>query len=177
MKTKPFIFLIFSALFSMLVQTSCSGDHERHADNNSPEYIIENAVFADLDGNQVSIKDFKGSVILIDFWESWCGPCLQVFPAMQQLREEHPDKFKVFAVTVGLNEGPEDARRFAERHDYDFNWLYDEHQVFNRLGGQGIPYKAYVDPDGNFIKIEMGSYGRQGDYNRALALINDYFEL
>lgn len=177
MKTKPFIFLIFSALFMMLVQTSCSGDHDRHAENNSPEYIIENAIFADLDGNQVSVKDFKGSVILIDFWESWCGPCLQVFPAMQQLREEHPDKFKVFAVTVGLNEGPEDARRFAERHDYDFNWLYDEHQVFNRLGGQGIPYKAYVDPDGNFIKIEMGSYGRQGDYNRALALINDYFEL
>lgn len=106
----------------MLVQTSCSGDHDRHAENNSPEYIIENAIFADLDGNQVSVKDFKGSVILIDFWESWCGPCLQVFPAMQQLREEHPDKFKVFAVTVGLNEGPEDARRFAERHDYDFNW-------------------------------------------------------
>ncbi|TVQ03673.1 MAG: TlpA family protein disulfide reductase [Balneolaceae bacterium] len=177
MKTKSFIFLFFSALLMLQVQVACSGETENEAVRNTPEYIIENAIFADLDGNEVSIKDFKGSVILIDFWESWCGPCLQVFPAMQQLREEHPDKFEVFAVTVGLNEGPEDARRFAERHDYDFNWLYDEHEVFNRLGGQGIPFKAYVDPEGNFIKIEMGSYGREGDYNRAVALISDYFEL
>ncbi len=177
MKTKTFISLFFSVLIVMQVLSACSNDSERQAAMNTPEYIVENAMFTDLDGNEVSIKDFKGRVILIDFWESWCGPCLQVFPSMQQIREEHPDKFEVFAVTVGLNEGPDDARRFAERHDYDFNWLYDENEVFNRLGGQGIPFKAYVDPEGNFIKIEMGSYGREGDYNRAMELIRDYFEL
>jgi thiol-disulfide isomerase/thioredoxin len=144
-------------------------------ENNTPEYIVENAVFTDLDGNEVSVKDFKGKFIIIDFWESWCGPCLQVFPSLDQLREEYNDEFEVFAVTVGLNEGPEDARRFAEQHGYDFNWLYDENGIFTRLGGQGIPFKAYVDPAGNFIKIEMGSHGREGDYNRTKAMIQEYF--
>lgn len=158
-------FLIFA-----LILAGCAGES-----NNSTEYIVENAVFADLDGNEVSVSDYKGQLILIDFWESWCGPCLQVFPAMEDLRQEYPDEFQVFAVTVGLNEGPEDARRFAEEHDYDFVWLYDENEIFSKLGGQGIPFKAYVDPDGKFIKIEMGSYGREGDYNRAKAMITEYF--
>lgn len=166
----PFISIAF--LFS-----GCAGDDstENQGHAHTPEGIVENAVFADLDGNEVNIQDFKGSLVLIDFWESWCGPCLQVFPAMEDLRQEYPDEFQVLAVTVGLNEGPEDARKFAEEHGYDFHFLYDEHEVFQRLGGQGIPFKAYVDPDGNLIKIEMGSYGREGDYNRAKELITEYF--
>jgi thiol-disulfide isomerase/thioredoxin len=142
--------------------------------DNSAEAIVENAVFSDLDGNQVRVSDFKGKVVMIDFWESWCGPCLQVFPSLDELRSEYPDNFEVLAVTVGLNEGPEDARAFAAEHGYDFNWLYDEHGVFTRLGGQGIPFKAFVDPDGNFIKIEMGSHGREGDYNRTKELIEEH---
>ncbi|MDX1591599.1 MAG: TlpA disulfide reductase family protein, partial [Balneolaceae bacterium] len=113
-------------------------------------------------------------LLIIDFWETWCGPCLQVFPALDQLREEYPDKFEVLAVTPGINEGPEDARAFAEQYGYDFNWLYDENGVFTKLGGYGIPYKAFVDPNGFFIKIEMGSYGREGDYNKTKALIEEY---
>ncbi|TVR28419.1 MAG: TlpA family protein disulfide reductase [Balneolaceae bacterium] len=160
----------------LFMVSACGGEsqNESQADR-SHESIVENAVFADLDGNDVSIKDFKGKFVMIDFWESWCGPCLQVFPSLDQLREEYPDNFEVLAVTVGLNEGPEDARAFAAKHDYDFNWLYDEHGVFTQLGGQGIPFKAYVDPDGNFIKIEMGSHGREGDYNRTKAMIQEFF--
>lgn len=154
----------------LLAFTAC-GD----SDDGSQESIVENAVFTDLDGNEVSVKDFHGKFVMIDFWESWCGPCLQVFPSLHQLREEFPDQFEVLAVTVGMNEGPEDARAFAAEHDYDFNWLYDEHGVFNRLGGQGIPFKAFVDPDGNFVSIEMGSYGREGDYNRTKEMIQEHF--
>jgi thiol-disulfide isomerase/thioredoxin len=163
----------FLLLFTI---SACGGDSQNGSQADAtPESIVENAVFTDLDGNEVSIQDFKGKFVMIDFWESWCGPCLQVFPSLDQLREEYPDNFEVFAVTVGLNEGPEEARAFSEKHGYDFNWLYDENGVFNRLGGQGIPFKAYVDPDGKFIKIEMGSHGREGDYNRTKAMIQEYF--
>lgn len=161
----PIIFLA-GALFL----SACSGGNNP----STPEGIVENAVFTDLDGNDVRVSDFKGKFLIIDFWETWCGPCLQVFPSLEQLREEYPDNFEVLAVTVGMNEGPEDARAFAEEYGYDFNWLYDQHGVFTKLGGQGIPFKAFVDPDGNFIKIEMGSYGREGDYNRTKAMIEEY---
>ncbi len=170
MKTLNFTHI--SVLLLAFILVACGGESQS---NNSTEYIVENAVFTDLDGNEVTPADYKGQLILIDFWESWCGPCLQVFPAMEDLRREHPDEFQVFAVTVGLNEGPDDARRFSEEYGYDFVWLYDENEIFSKIGGQGIPFKAYIDPDGNFIKIEMGSYGREGDYNRAKEMITEYF--
>lgn len=168
-------------LFSLLL-TGCGGESDsqtetQNPDDGSDESIVKNAVFTDLEGNPVSINEYEGKLILIDFWETWCGPCLQVFPAMQDLREEYPDKFEVLAVTVGLNEGPEDARKFVERNDYDFHFLYDENEVFNKLGGQGIPFKVFVDPDGNLISIEMGSYGREADYEKTKELIAQYFEI
>jgi thiol-disulfide isomerase/thioredoxin len=164
--------LLFIVTLMMLFTAACSNNG---GSNTSAESIVENAVFVDLDGNEVSVKDFQGKFVMIDFWESWCGPCLQVFPSLNELRAEFPDEFEVLAVTVGFTEGPEDARRFKEEHDYDFNWLYDQHGVFERLGGQSIPFKAYIDPDGNFIKVELGSYGREGDYNRTKAMIEEYF--
>ncbi len=162
--------LILFVLTLMLIFTAACSNEEANT-----ESIIENAVFVDLDGNEVSVKDFKGKFVMIDFWESWCAPCLQVFPSLNELRAEFPDDFEVLAVTPGLVEGPEDARRFKERHDYDFNWLYDENGIFEKIGGFGIPFKAYIDPDGNFIKLEMGSRGRQGDYNHTKAMIQEYF--
>lgn len=167
--------------FLILFAAGCGGDTDGSGEGvdysgMSDQEIVQNAVFQDLDGNPVSVEDFEGKLLLIDFWESWCGPCLQVFPAMQDLREEYPDEFEVLAVTVGLSEGPEDARAFAEEHDYDFHFLYDANGIFEALGGQGIPFKAYVDPEGNVIKIEMGSYGREGDYNRTKAMIVEHFE-
>lgn len=169
-----------------LLLVACGGESQSKSKDQSQlqdqteidaKSIVENAVFTDLDGNEVSVKDFKGNVILIDFWETWCGPCLQVFPAMQNLREEYPDKFQVLAVTVGLNDGPDDARQFIKEHNYDFNFLYDKNGIFDKLQGQGIPFKAYVDPDGKLIKIEMGSYGKEADYNRTKALIQENFEM
>jgi len=174
LETNLYLFMKYTiptVLFAgLLFFSACSGA----GDSNTPEGIVENAVFTDLEGNDVRVNDFKGKFIIIDFWETWCSPCLQVFPSLDQLREEYPDNFEVLAVTVGMNEGPEDARAFAEENGYDFNWLYDQNGVFTKLGGQGIPFKAYVDPDGNFIKIEMGSYGREGDYNRTKAMIEEY---
>lgn len=170
--------LTILVLVFAVVLTGCSEESSETTDRSPSEShadIVENAVFTDLDGNDVSIEDFAGQFVLIDFWESWCGPCLQVFPAMEDLRGEYPEEFAMLAVTVGLSEGPAEARAFADEHGYDFNWLYDEYGVFENLGGQGIPFKVYVDPDGKLIEIEMGSRGSQGDYNSAKAKIQEYF--
>jgi len=183
MKFKNILFTIVT--FSLLVLAGCSQESDQQRTGASEDRpsrdisghaaIIQNAEFTDLDGNPVDLTDFHGKLVLIDFWESWCGPCLQVFPAMQELREEYPDEFEMLAVTVGLTESPEDARAFADEHDYDFTWLYDANGVFEELGGTGIPFKVYVDPDGELIEVEMGSRGRQGDYNSAKEKIQQYF--
>lgn len=183
MKLSNVLLCIFT--FCLLLLMSCSQESDQQqaeagGEGSTPEMgdhaaIIQNAVFTDLDGNPVDLSEYHGKLVLIDFWESWCGPCLQVFPAMQELREEYPDQFEMLAVTVGLTEGPEEARAFAAENEYDFTWLYDANGVFEELGGTGIPFKVYVDPDGELLEIEMGSRGRQGDYDSTKTKIQQYF--
>ncbi len=178
---KKLLILLFGFLFII----SCSRDggqqpqelqHSQMMNDIDHAAVIESATFTDLDGNEVSLENYRGKVLVIDFWETWCGPCLQVFPSLQELVEEYPEDFAVLAITLGMMEGPEEARAFKEEHDYDFYFLYDAHNVSDQLGIFSIPFKMYVDPEGNLIKHEIGSRGREGDYNSAKEVISQYIQ-
>ncbi len=171
------MFVIASCVEDDGQQTAESSQQPSHAagmEDVDHASIIENAVFTDLDGNEVTLADFSGKVLVIDFWETWCGPCLQVFPSLNEIRGEYPDDFEVLAVTIGMTEGPEEARAFKENHDYDFYYLYDQNNVSDELGIMSIPFKMYIDPEGNYIKHEIGSRGRQGDYESAKSVLLEY---
>jgi thiol-disulfide isomerase/thioredoxin len=178
---KKLLILLFGILF--IISCSRDGDQQSQEPQHSQMMndidhaaVIESATFTDLDGNEVSLENYRGKVLVIDFWETWCGPCLQVFPSLQELVEEYPEDFAVLAITLGMMEGPEEARAFKDDHDYDFYFLYDEHNVSDQLGIYSIPFKMYVDPEGNLIKHEIGSRGREGDYNSAKEVISQYIQ-
>lgn len=136
--------------------------------------FVEQAVFTDLNGEEVSISEFKGKVVMIDFWETWCKPCLASFPTLQELQEEYPESFAVLAVTPGFTDTIEDAQKFAGNHDYEFIYLMDSNDLHQDLGVQGIPFKVFVDANGEFIKKEMGSFGPEEDYNKVKAIIEKH---
>lgn len=140
----------------------------------TPEEYVQQATFTDFEGNKVSISDFKGKVVLIDFWETWCRPCLASFPTMQKLQEEYPDNFVVLAVTPGFTDTQQDAQSFAQNHDYTFTYLIDSNNLHQKLGVQGIPYKVFVDSEGNFIKQSMGTAGPEGDYKMVKQIIEKH---
>lgn len=175
----PFIFV-----FALAFMASCSQEQDQAGqpaeqagdgtENIDHAAVIENATFTDLDGNEVTLADYRGKVLVIDFWETWCGPCLQVFPALQELRTEYPDDFEVLAVTLGMTEGPEEAKAFRDEHGYDFQFLYDEYDISDQLGIYSIPFKVYIDPDGKLIRHEIGSKGRQGDYDSAKSAVTNH---
>lgn len=140
----------------------------------TPAEYVEQATFTDLEGDTVSISKYKGKVILIDFWETWCKPCLASFPTMQKLQEEYPDDFAVLAVTPGFTDTKEDAQSFSKNHDYTFEYLIDSNNLHQQLGVQGIPFKVFVDANGNFIKSSMGTAGPEGDYEMIKEIIEKH---
>lgn len=144
------------------------------AEPSTPAEFVEQAVFTDLEGNPVPISKFKGKVVMIDFWETWCKPCLASFPTLQELQKEYPDDFVVLAVTPGFTDTRKDARTFSRKHDYTFKYLMDSNGLHQELGVQGIPYKVFVDAEGNFIKRSMGSYGPQEDYKKIKEIIEKH---
>lgn len=169
---------IFLTVFS-LVLIGCSEEkqsEEKQGNQIETEYVTE-ASFTDLEGNAVEISDFEGKVIMIDFWETWCKPCLASFPTMQKVLEDYPDDFVILAVTPGFADTEEDAQRFVNEHDYDFTFLMDTNKVHEKLGVQGIPFKVYLDADGNFIKNSMGTSGdSQQQYDELASIIEEHKE-
>lgn len=132
---------------------------------------IEQAVFTDLNGEEVPVSDFEGKVVLIDLWETWCAPCLAIFPVLEKLSEEYPDDFVVLAVTPGFTDTAEDARSFREEKGYPFRFLLDSNKLNEKLGIQGIPYKIYLDANGELIKHSLGISSPEVEYEEVRELI------
>ncbi|SHF77857.1 Thiol-disulfide isomerase or thioredoxin [Fodinibius roseus] len=155
-------------------ENSESTSQKEQAEPQTTADYVEQATFTSLDGDTVSVSDFKGKVVMIDLWETWCKPCLASFPTLQKLQEEYPDDFVLLAVTPGFTDTKEDARAFAREHDYDFTYLMDSNGLHEKVGVQGIPFKLYVDAEGNFIQKSMGSYGPDQDYKKVKEIIEKH---
>lgn len=169
-------------LLALLVITSACGssdDQQKKSEEKQQEPVteaeyVQQATFTDFDGNKVSMSDYEGKVVLIDFWETWCKPCLASFPTMQKLQEEYPDDFQVLAVTPGFMDTRKDAKTFADEHDYTFDYLMDSNNLHRKLGVQGIPFKVFVDADGQFIEKSLGSSGPDVDYKKIKGIIEEH---
>jgi thiol-disulfide isomerase/thioredoxin len=136
--------------------------------------IIEQATFTSLEGDTVSVSDFKGKVVMIDLWETWCKPCLASFPTLEKLQKEYSDNFVVLAVTPGFTDTVKDARAFAQENDYDFTYLMDSKSLHREIGVQGIPYKLFIDAEGSFIKKSRGTSGPEADYKKIKEIIEKH---
>lgn len=170
---KPFLLLF--VITSFLITASCTKEKSNQPATaaSTPAEFVEQASFTTLDGDSVHISDFEGKVVLIDFWETWCKPCLASFPGLDSLKMQYPNRFEVLAVTPGFSDTRANAKAFAENHDYSFTYLMDSNRLHEKLNIFGIPYKIYVSADGEFIDSSMGSAGARGDYQKMKEILEN----
>src|SRR5262245_50702899 len=112
---------------------------------------------AGLDGAKHRLEDYRGRVVLVNFWATWCAPCLEEMPSIEKLRRSlDARRFAVLAVNVG--EGPAKAAAFAEKMQLGgFNILLDRDIKTSRAwGARVLPATFIVDPDG---KVRYSYYG------------------
>jgi len=105
-------------------------------------------VLPDLDGAEHRLSDLRGSVVLVNFWASWCRPCVKEIPNLQRLRALYAGKpFEILAIDV--MEGESQVRQFATQHGMDFPVLLDEDgKEFAAWGSKVLPTTFVIDPAG-----------------------------
>lgn len=128
--------------------------------DDAPDFTLVN-----LDGQEVSLADMKGKVVILDFWATWCGPCKASFPGMQQMVNKYKDNDKVVFLFINSWESAKDkkqsAKDFIDKNEYTFNVPMDEKdEVVAKYKVEGIPTKFVLDGNG---KIRFKSVGFGGN--------------
>jgi thiol-disulfide isomerase/thioredoxin len=103
-----------------------------------------------VDGKPQRLEDFRGRVVLVNFWATWCAPCLEEMPSIERLRRSlDAQRFAVVAVNVG--EGPAKAGGFVEKMGLGgFHVLLDrEVKTSKAWGARVLPATFIVAPDGS----------------------------
>lgn len=109
-------------------------------------------------GETVSLSDYKGKKVLLNFWATWCSPCVGEMPALQKLSEEYPQELVVLAVNCGEDEAT--VKKFLEKNDYTFPIALDEENEIQSLYPgvlEGIPYTVILDEDGKVTEESLGA--------------------
>ena len=111
----------------------------------------------DMQGREIVLSEFRGrKVVVLDFWATWCGPCLLAMPGLQEVHEEFGGR-GVEILAVNLGEDPEQVQEFLDRKGYTFPVVADEYFAIGGLFGvTGIPAQVVVNRDGLVESIQVG---------------------
>jgi len=120
-------------------------------------------------GNLISLSDYKGKYVLVNFWAFWCSPCLKEFPDMQKLYEQF-DKEKF--VIIGIHAGPynEQAAELVNHFKITFPIVSDADTSLKGWDIPALPMSYLINPQGEIIYKALGP--REWNYADMQALIN-----
>jgi thiol-disulfide isomerase/thioredoxin len=112
------------------------------------------------DGKDISLAEFKGKVVMLDFWATWCGPCMQAIPAVQRLSEQFKDQ-PVAIVGVNRDKAGDDSkvRKTIERKELTFHQAMDTPgTIAKSYKISAIPALILIDKEGVVRAVHVG-YG------------------
>lgn len=114
-------------------------------------------------GGTFTLSEQNDKVVLLNFWATWCGPCVREMPAFERLQADYGDRVAILA--VNSMENTKTVDQFIEQTGYTFPIAYDETGAIGRnFPTDGIPYTLVIGKDGIVKKIYIGAYDADTQY-------------
>jgi len=107
-----------------------------------------------LDGARVALEDLRGRPVVIDFWATWCPPCVQQIPVLNAFQEAHPE-VAVLGIAVDV-QGRKVVAPFAEEHGVRYRVLLGDEGLAQRFGVRGFPTLFVLDREGTVRVTHAG---------------------
>ena len=141
---------IFAILITLIALFTCCAGYALEAGDSAPEFSLTNT-----DGKTVNIAEFKGKVIVLDFFASWCPPCKKEIPDFIELQKSYSDKgFTMVGVSL-VNES--DTKRFVKKTGINYPVLVDDETASNKYGPiHSIPTTFVIGKDFKIAKMYIG---------------------
>jgi cytochrome c biogenesis protein CcmG/thiol:disulfide interchange protein DsbE len=121
--------------------TGCDrGSHPSQTGRPAPDFNISDGT------STIHLANYRGQVVLLNFWASWCPPCILETPSLLQFHHDHPE-YPILAVSIDENEGA--YKRFLVQHHFDLNTVRDPNQIVaTKYGTTGWPETYVIDRQG-----------------------------
>jgi peroxiredoxin len=130
-----------------------------------PEFTLQ-----DLVGQPVAASSLEGKPVLVSFWATWCAPCREQMPKIQELQEALAEKGLV-VVAINDGESADTAKKYIEEHKYTFRVLLDRDKaVAGKFSVDGIPSLFLIDREGN-VRAQYTGYSSGLDLRQELKKI------
>ena len=164
------LFTVFLAT-GLSNRTSATGrSGEQLIDKKSPDFLA-----VGIDGDPVSLSNYLGSPIVLNFWASWCPPCRDETPHFEKIWRLYRQK-DVVVLGINVQDTLADADEYIREFDVTFTNAIDKNgKIMVDYGVTGLPVTFFIDRDGIIIGRWVGSIGESSLQLRAEALENDSF--
>jgi cytochrome c biogenesis protein CcmG/thiol:disulfide interchange protein DsbE len=130
------------------ILSACAAQAQRQS---APDFTL-----VDIKGNKFSLKDLRGKVVLLDFWATWCPPCVISSPEVEKISQEYKGK-KFEVVRISLDDSPDAVLRYLSTHSLTGRIAMTDGEVEQVYRVQGIPSFYMIDQTGGLVK-SWGGY-------------------
>lgn len=140
---------LVTAVVASALMTSTA--HAVAVKEDAPDFTLKS-----LEGSNLRLEEYRGQVVLLNFWASWCGPCRQEMPILDKLHQRYEDTgFAVLGVNVEGEAAP--AQKIVDKTNVTFPVLIDDAQATSKLYDlKAMPSTVVIDRDGVVRYIHLG---------------------
>lgn len=160
----------FVALTVLLALLALASDNENQVSENipAPQWTLRS-----LEGKTVGFDDFKGKVVILDFWATWCGPCRQEIPGLIDLQKKYQSQ-GLAVIGISLDGGDaEIVKAFGTKLGVNYTVLLGDEKVQQAFGGiEAIPATFVIDRRGHIVKKYIGTVEKKQLESAVKPLLN-----
>jgi thiol-disulfide isomerase/thioredoxin len=148
-------FLVFSfCTGGVFLLSRCSKGEKEPFSGPAPDFSLKS-----FDGQEITLSQLKGKVVLLDFWATWCGPCKESIPHLIQLYKNYRESgFELVGMNVDKGDG-EAVRRFVKSMDIPYPIVTAPEEVVRSYRVTGIPATFLIDKEGKIREKVVGFSG------------------
>lgn len=137
----------------IISQSTENQKQQSNKTNPAPDFTV-----LDTNGNKVSLSDYKGKPVVLNFWATWCYYCKEEMPDFNEAYKNHPDvQFLMVNATDGVQETLEKAKSYVNEQGFEFDIFFDTNQeaVYN-YHVSGFPTTYFIDKHGDIVAQRTG---------------------
>jgi cytochrome c biogenesis protein CcmG/thiol:disulfide interchange protein DsbE len=174
--TKMFLVLLIAFnVNSFCVDKNESNNKSKNADivilkldeNKAPDFALKSS-----DGKTIKLSDYKGKVVIIDFWATWCPPCRKGIPDLISIQNDYKNDVVIIGISLDSEKTLKDVPGFIKSYGINYPIVFGDDKVVAAYGGiEGIPTAFVVDKKGNVVDKHVGLVSKDTYVNKIKELL------